>query len=950
MESDLARTTCGPNLSFVPGRLFGRSSELTALRALFDDAFGRADAAAAIVLGEPGSGKSRLIAELPSLAGPDAVIEMAGFEPERDVAFAASHRLLGALRAAIPRAINPLEFEASRESTPVEPVRVFEAVHRALAGRGPTVLLVDDVHWVDGTSVALLHYVLRAAATSHQTLVVVLASRPSEVALSVTGSLRRVLDPGRLLEIELGPLEREDALRLARDLDPQVTEDRAIEAWTTSGGSPFWLHLLATSEHLELDAGRIVSDRLRPCGIDGETLLALLAVVARPIPIEDVMDVQAWRRSRVERALTALERAGLAVRQSGCVSVAHDLIQQTMLGTISAGRARRLHRDLGAWLQATAGNDEQGLLEALEHQHLAGGPSVELATRLVESSRRLEVGALARLASIADGVGPRTVGAQRLREGVASLASDLGQHEEALRRWSECASTEGHRYRSARASLRASEAALELARPREAWLHWHRARDGCSGDAVLEVETLAQEAAIYKFLEHQPQASRDAAERALAGARALALDTSGTDPSDLHRRRALLRALFIAAEVALLFGDPEEMLALAGELEMAASGFDDAVHIRALVEGAVALRFLGLNNDAEARLRQAWDTVHQKILPQRTLEVGAALGNVLVSMGRLQEADAILRDCVALGMRLEEFRPSRTFALVLPHQLELLRGDWRTAVDGLRAAAAVETDPHYRQSAHRERATVIARLDPSNGAEEVRDAVAEAMQDAQSAACVRCQAETFVRGAEALARIGDQAGARSLVARAEISPSDAHNGFWRQRALAAILSVSGAAADSVEALRAVIAEAERQRLHVEAVWAELDLGVVQIGYDRTGAIATLRHAGTAAEGMTATTAERAADQLLRTLGVRTWRRQASVSGDDPLATLTPREREIALLVSAGSTNPEIASAVFLSRKTVERHVSNIFAKLAVRNRAELAAAISQLHPSEKPAD
>jgi DNA-binding NarL/FixJ family response regulator len=125
--------------------------------------------------------------------------------------------------------------------------------------------------------------------------------------------------------------------------------------------------------------------------------------------------------------------------------------------------------------------------------------------------------------------------------------------------------------------------------------------------------------------------------------------------------------------------------------------------------------------------------------------------------------------------------------------------------------------------------------------------------------------------------------------------------------------------------------------------------MAQIGFDRTGAIASLRHAGTVAEGMKATTPERVADQLLRTLGVRTWRRQAGASGDDPLATLTPREREIALLVSAGSTNPEIASAVFLSRKTIERHVSNIFAKLAVRNRAELAAAISR-HLPDSSAD
>jgi DNA-binding NarL/FixJ family response regulator len=52
--------------------------------------------------------------------------------------------------------------------------------------------------------------------------------------------------------------------------------------------------------------------------------------------------------------------------------------------------------------------------------------------------------------------------------------------------------------------------------------------------------------------------------------------------------------------------------------------------------------------------------------------------------------------------------------------------------------------------------------------------------------------------------------------------------------------------------------------------------------------------------------------------------------------LTDREREVLELLAAGATNPEIVDRLFLSRKTVERHVSNVLAKVGVRNRAALA--------------
>jgi len=56
--------------------------------------------------------------------------------------------------------------------------------------------------------------------------------------------------------------------------------------------------------------------------------------------------------------------------------------------------------------------------------------------------------------------------------------------------------------------------------------------------------------------------------------------------------------------------------------------------------------------------------------------------------------------------------------------------------------------------------------------------------------------------------------------------------------------------------------------------------------------------------------------------------------------LSEREREIAELAASGASNVEIAQTIFLSRKTVERHLSNIFAKVGVRNRTELATRLA----------
>ncbi|MGH9185458.1 MAG: response regulator transcription factor, partial [Acidimicrobiales bacterium] len=84
-----------------------------------------------------------------------------------------------------------------------------------------------------------------------------------------------------------------------------------------------------------------------------------------------------------------------------------------------------------------------------------------------------------------------------------------------------------------------------------------------------------------------------------------------------------------------------------------------------------------------------------------------------------------------------------------------------------------------------------------------------------------------------------------------------------------------------------------------------------------------------------------AEQELRKLGRRIHRRTGQPGGDG-LASLSGRELEVARLVVDRRTNPEIASELFLSLKTVETHMRNIFRKLAVSSRVEVARAVERV--------
>ena len=66
----------------------------------------------------------------------------------------------------------------------------------------------------------------------------------------------------------------------------------------------------------------------------------------------------------------------------------------------------------------------------------------------------------------------------------------------------------------------------------------------------------------------------------------------------------------------------------------------------------------------------------------------------------------------------------------------------------------------------------------------------------------------------------------------------------------------------------------------------------------------------------------------------------------PAAALTEREREVLSLLAIGHTNPEIATLLYLSPRTVESHRANIQRKLGVRSRAEIVRAAAEIEESE----
>ncbi|HUQ03751.1 MAG TPA: AAA family ATPase [Kofleriaceae bacterium] len=402
----------------------GRAAELDTLRAAFDAVVGEKHARAVIVAGESGIGKSalarRFLDELSALR--TDVLVLAGRCDERElVSYNALDGAVDALArflAALPpddvaapggtrellqifpvlRGVPALDSAARRdplarrEPAPAEiderslAFAALADLIAALAAHRPIVLLLDDVHWADADSLALLGE-LFAGADAPAVLLVATARVASDGAIAARAAVHVPVDV-----VRLGGLPRAEAEALVRAAAPGADAARLA---SDAGGHPMFLAELARrSDESGLHALRLddaLWHRIGELDADARALLEVVALGAAALPRGVVTAAAGLDADAFARGLGALRSARL-IRISGArdfVEPYHDRVRETVAARLPTGRRRAVHRAIVTGLEAAGAG-----VEVLAY-HLAQAGDGTRAAALAEAAARRALDALA---------------------------------------------------------------------------------------------------------------------------------------------------------------------------------------------------------------------------------------------------------------------------------------------------------------------------------------------------------------------------------------------------------------------------------------------------------------------------------------------------------------------------------------------------------------------------
>lgn len=928
---------------------FGRSDVLATVVGHLDRCANVAEPVVFAVVGAPGIGKSRVVAEVGRRSELSPVRRLLGFEPEHSVPFAGVAPLLRDLSADgtdVGRRLSALLTSPDEQRDGLAALRLFEAVTSALLASTPSLLVIDDLQWLDGMSRALVHHAMRAARSVGAPLALLVAARPEAEAHAWVASLRALFaGDDAFAELELPPLDVDAGVALAQSRNRSLSRDAAADIWAGAQGSPFWISLHAAGGETAPEPRRVLTSLLRMLSDDAARCLAAIVVFARPVPVDALPQVLGWARERADPAVGELVRRGLAIKSGDIVATAHDLVRETANADVPARDRIRLHAAVSDYLQATARDDLAKLMEAIEHACAANLDATGLVLRVLSLPRRrlLGVDGLDRLAAIADASSVDLAQRIQLTEKLAQLAEELGSHQSAAARFEWLSTALPDRHHRARAAFRAAQRAFELGDSSRVRELLARARDEAGGDEWSAVAIDALEFNRLVWLDHDAAAAMSCRQRAIQQARRL-VDAQG-GVSHLHRRRraAYVQALDAERVGRLMDDDMDGLLEVTDELVAATRGMGER-NLDARTLPSMALRFFNRWRESADRLIAVIAEAEQLVYPQVAAYASYELALATYHLGDVAAAREQHEKATQLGARVDGLRQETmdTWLCGLRQLIDASLVDWRTAIDGLVAETAAQSNAHCRVALQQRTAMLAARFDPVDSHDFVMAQLVAANADAAVAECVRCKTEIEIVTAELLARVGETARARELIAAwrpAHPRPKPRMR-FFLDRA-EAVLAARVGDAQAATLLAELAGSADRQGLGLDRLWALVDLGdAAAASGDRDRAIGAFRDADALATMLGAASERGLAEQRLRSLGARP-AGAVRPQIDAPPFALSRREMEVARLAARGARNAEIAASLFLSQKTVEQHLSRVFAKLGVRNRAELGARFAE---------
>lgn len=324
-----------------------------------------------------------------------------------------------------------------------------------------------------------------------------------------------------------------------------------------------------------------------------------------------------------------------------------------------------------------------------------------------------------------------------------------------------------------------------------------------------------------------------------------------------------------------------------------------------------------------------WIRVGEAVAARRNLPAVSAFcrthyGGVLTAAGRWDEADAALTDAVRLWELGRRSSLLRAGALARLADLRVRQGRYEEA-----ELLLVDLDPITAIEAARPRAAVHLARGETVLARDTLERALASLDGASSDAAPLL--ELLV---EVLLADDDVIAAEHAVDR--LVTIAQHYATPYLHALAALargrLCLATGSGDPQACLRDALGAFTRAQMPLESARARLELARLLARERPEVAVAEARAALETFERLKAMRHADAAAAVLRTLGVR----PTTARKTDGTA-LTKRESQVLELMAEGLSNAEIAARLFISRKTVEHHAGNVFAKLGLRTRAEAAA-------------